>query len=432
MPEYLNIIPEGFSSATSGTNVYEVIIVEEDLDAQLQICNQKRFTGRLTIGLRTPQDQQWSLYFQEGLLVGGTSEFHHLRRWYRQLSKHCPQIAIGSTRRGARQLNHWDYLSLVQLLSQEKLQQSQLEAVVTSNVTELLFDLIQSLKKNRYFLAKLQLTFTEIPAAALGPSLVTIDPDSAFQQASRLWEDWCQAGLRDYSPNSVPRIRDAQALRQQTSPMVYQNLSSLIDGDRTCRDLAVSLKQHLVPLTQSLIPYVNAGIIEFVKVEDWMIKAKPNSSHSSVQTLTPAQSLAPLVAYIEDSLLDSMLMGKVLDNTYYRFINIQDSSQALPILLEQKPSLIFLDLLMPITNGYELCAQIRRVSAFKETPVIIVTSSDGLIDRVRAKLVGASGFIAKPIEAQKVLNALNQHVQPPQRTSQRERQARPNISPRML
>jgi CheY-like chemotaxis protein len=87
--------------------------------------------------------------------------------------------------------------------------------------------------------------------------------------------------------------------------------------------------------------------------------------------------------------------------------------KALPILLEHKPDLIFLDLVMPIANGYEICAQIRRVSAFKDTPVIILTSNDGIVDRVRAKMVGSSGFLAKPIEPDKVLATLQRYLPKP-------------------
>ena len=96
-------------------------------------------------------------------------------------------------------------------------------------------------------------------------------------------------------------------------------------------------------------------------------------------------------------------MEQIPTNAGYRFVGIQDSIHALPVLIEQKPSVIFLDLVMPIANGYEVCAQIRRISQFKKTPIVILTSNDGIIDRVRAKMVGSSGFLAKPVDAGKVL-----------------------------
>ena len=57
---------------------------------------------------------------------------------------------------------------------------------------------------------------------------------------------------------------------------------------------------------------------------------------------------------------------------------------------------------MPIANGYELCRQIRRISVFMDTPVIILISSDSIVDRVRAKVLGSTGLLTKPIELEKV------------------------------
>ncbi|NEQ50040.1 MAG: response regulator, partial [Leptolyngbya sp. SIO3F4] len=89
---------------------------------------------------------------------------------------------------------------------------------------------------------------------------------------------------------------------------------------------------------------------------------------------------------------------------------IQDSLRAIAVLLSKKPALIFLDLVMPDTNGYELCSQLRRISCFKETPVVILTGNDGMIDRVRARMVGASAFLSKPIDPHQVLSVVERQL----------------------
>jgi len=118
----------------------------------------------------------------------------------------------------------------------------------------------------------------------------------------------------------------------------------------------------------------------------------------------------PKVVYIDDSPADSRAMASIVEKLGYQYINIPDPLQALPMLIELKPRLIFLDLVMPIANGYEVCAQIRRITAFKKTPVIIVTSNDGIADRVRAKIVGASGFMGKPIQEKRILKVFKKHL----------------------
>ena len=121
---------------------------------------------------------------------------------------------------------------------------------------------------------------------------------------------------------------------------------------------------------------------------------------------------APMVVYVEDNAADSQIMAEIVETAGYRYKNIADSLHTLPQLLEFKPQLIFLDLVMPVANGYELCAQIRRISAFKETPIVIVTNNNGIADRVRARIVGASGFLGKPIKEKRVLKVLNKYLHP--------------------
>ncbi len=131
-----------------------------------------------------------------------------------------------------------------------------------------------------------------------------------------------------------------------------------------------------------------------------------------VDVANPTDSRKSMVVYVDDNPLDSQAMAKIVGNVGYSYDNIAKPLEAIPLLLELRPKLIFLDLVMPFTNGYELCAQIRRISDFRRTPIIIVTNNDGIIDRVRAKLVGASGFFSKPVKEKRVLKILEKYLNP--------------------
>ena len=120
-------------------------------------------------------------------------------------------------------------------------------------------------------------------------------------------------------------------------------------------------------------------------------------------------------------------MQKIVEDLGYKYNNIQDPLQALPILLELKPQLIFLDLVMPFANGYEVCAQIRRISAFEQTPIVIVTNNDGIADRFRAKVVGASGFLGKPIQQNKVSKVVDKYIDSAEKDNSSEQQNTPAI-----
>ncbi|MBA3789562.1 response regulator, partial [Patescibacteria group bacterium] len=168
-------------------------------------------------------------------------------------------------------------------------------------------------------------------------------------------------------------------------------------------------------LTQSINPYIRKGLMKLIDVADLSHAVERSTATRPTQApVAPPNSSQskpiPLIAYIDDSRMDSKIMGQVLTKAGLRYINIQDSVQALPMLLEQRPSLIFLDLVMPIANGYEICAQIRRTSIFKDTPVIIVTGNDGIVDRVRAKIVRSTDFLAKPIDTKKVLAIIRKYL----------------------
>jgi two-component system, chemotaxis family, response regulator PixG len=101
-------------------------------------------------------------------------------------------------------------------------------------------------------------------------------------------------------------------------------------------------------------------------------------------------------------------MERIFRGAGYSYLGIQDSLRAVPQLLIHKPALIFLDLVMPSTNGYEVCSQLRKTSVFKETPIVILTGNDGIVDRVRAKVVGATDFLGKPVDGETVLAVTEQ------------------------
>ncbi|MBD2058517.1 response regulator [Oculatella sp. FACHB-28] len=402
------LTPTSISSLEPPVKTCEIENLSE-LIKHIQSCELQQFTGRLDLDIKEASNSLWSLFFYAGKLVGAASEMHSVRCWYRQMAQACPQFKQATYERKLDQ-PQWSYFSIQNLLKQGKIPQKQLESAIEGCVTEILFDIFQQ-DQQQVERLPIQLSYRRVPPKFQDLLQIPISTQQVWLKASHDWKLWQQAGFDQYSPNLAPVIWSKEELRKHTSPAAYQNVTALVDGDRTLRDLAIRLKQPLVSLTRSIMPYVNRGIMGLIEVEDFNTSALPNSSAApSTSTANQQEPAKPLVVYIDDSRFDRITMGQILLKAGYRFINIQDPLQALPTLIEQKPDLIFLDLLMPVTNGYEVCAQIRRVSALKNTPIIMVTSRDGIVDRVRAKLVDATGFIAKPIESEKVLTTLLEHL----------------------
>ncbi|MEL7349950.1 MAG: response regulator [Cyanobacteria bacterium J06560_5] len=179
--------------------------------------------------------------------------------------------------------------------------------------------------------------------------------------------------------------------------------------------LITSIREKLnSSLHKSDLPNLQAAESKVLTLERAVAKGNPSAQPvaSEENTAAPAtNSLLPKIAHIEDSLFDSRIMSPIVERLGYRYINIQDPLQALPMLIEIKPELIFLDLIMPMANGFEVCAQIRRMTLFQQTPIIIVTSNKGIIDRLRVKMSGASGFMSKPIKEKKVKKIFKKHIE---------------------
>ncbi len=165
---------------------------------------------------------------------------------------------------------------------------------------------------------------------------------------------------------------------------------------------------------QEFLSLVNLGAIEFstvpnTKQVEFTVTNQPSNS-GEVQSEQTASVRSPVVVCVDDSPLICKALEKIVVSHNYRYISIQDSIKVIPLLLKNKPNFIFLDLMMPVVNGYELCTQLRRVPSFQDIPIVILTGKDGLVDRMRAKLAGSTDFMSKPVEESAVLSMLDKHL----------------------
>jgi chemotaxis family two-component system response regulator PixG len=268
-------------------------------------------------------------------------------------------------------------------------------------IAELLFDLAQHTDFISVSCDRNQDTILETPMSFTSADL-------SVKQMQDSWKIWSEAGLANFSPDLAPILRRPEQLQQLVSPSVYKNFVNLINGKQTLRDLAAIMKQNVLPVTRSLLPYILKGIIELIEVPDLPLLVS-EVGNKSIST-QPQKSHIPLIACVDDSPQVCKMLEEIVTTNGLRFIKIQDPVQALPTLIQNKPDLIFLDLIMPVASGYEICTQLRRVSAFANTPVIILTGNDGLLDRVRAKVVGSTDFVTKPVAADRVMSVIRKYL----------------------
>ena len=87
-----------------------------------------------------------------------------------------------------------------------------------------------------------------------------------------------------------------------------------------------------------------------------------------------------------------------------------DGFEALAKIADQKPQIIFVDIIMPRLDGYQTCALIKNNQLFKNTPVIMLSSKDGLFDKARGRIVGSERYVTKPFTREELLDAIRTHV----------------------
>ncbi|MBE9210878.1 response regulator [Nostoc sp. LEGE 06077] len=424
----------------------------------------KLFTGRLNLEAR--DGPTWTLYFRLGRLIWQAGGSNADERWRRHLLRYCSNLDVTQLEGlVSPQENYREYSILAKLREQKLIEQQQLVSLIASSIAEVLFDIMQYIeaKRNGDNPAG-QLSHSTVVGEVPGVLLAVIPTEEVLKRATQAWQEWRDAGLATYSPNLFPIIQQIELLQGQASS---KQIIALVDGTKTLRGLGQKSGRDVLALTRLLMTLVKTGAIAFSPTpklrqvvisketgnpssavnnsnsslkteEDTVLQVAPpatskeivspssavNNFNSSlkkeentvIQVAPPAASKAiidvsrPLVACVDDSPTICRSLEEILTHQGYRFVGIQDSLTAVLNLIKSKPDFIFLDLLMPKVNGYEICSQIRKTPSLKNVPVVILTGKDGIVDRMRAKLVGATDFLGKPVEQDKVLNVLHKYL----------------------
>jgi len=89
----------------------------------------------------------------------------------------------------------------------------------------------------------------------------------------------------------------------------------------------------------------------------------------------------------------------------------QDGFDALSKITDHEPDVVFVDIMMPRLDGYQTCSLIKRNAKYRTTPVIMLSSKDGLFDRARGRMVGSDQYLTKPFSKKSLTDAVIQHTQ---------------------
>ena len=116
------------------------------------------------------------------------------------------------------------------------------------------------------------------------------------------------------------------------------------------------------------------------------------------------------VMVIDDSKTIRHTAETLLKNAGCKVVTATDGFEALVRIVGHEPDIIFVDIMMPRLDGYQTCALIKHNQFFKKTPVIMLSSKDGLFDRARGRIVGSEQYLTKPFTKDELLGAISNQI----------------------
>lgn len=118
------------------------------------------------------------------------------------------------------------------------------------------------------------------------------------------------------------------------------------------------------------------------------------------------------VMVIDDSKTIRRTAETLLKKAGCEVLTAVDGFEALSLIADHNPDLIFVDIMMPRLDGYQTCALIKHNEMYRDTPVIMLSSKDGLFDRARGRIVGSEEYLTKPFTKEELLDAIRKFAAP--------------------
>lgn len=390
---------------------------EIDIRSILQLIELGQRTGELYVetynssSLNRPdrsspegEPGSWLVFLANGQLVYAGNTDGQLGRLRDYLHRYDLDISLDTAVASSiSPFNSPEYGYLWSLLEQHLLTPEQGRAILSGMVQETLFDLLSL--HNGEFVFKL--------GAALSPQLTNLEIGTLVASITKQIQEWKQLHPHIQSPLQCPVLVDPAEFRASVSSATYDRLARWLNGQTSIRQLARYLSRDLVTVAKGLIPYIQQGTLQVLQplAEPTAIKVNELEAWQA--------SHAPRIVCVDDGITVRQTVEQILNSQGYEATSIGNPLKALSLLFQLHPDLILCDIAMPELEGYELCAMLRQANAFRQTPIVMLTGKDGFLDRVRARMSGATDYLTKPFGANELIALVEKYVGPgnPQRLS---------------
>ncbi len=338
----------------------------------------------------------WIVFFLNGQIAYATNSDNSLSRLRDYVRRYKIDTALDNASvPSIATINAPEYGYLWNLLETHELTPAQGRSIIQNMVHETLFDLLSL--RNGSFIFEI--------GPALEPQLTTLEIGPLVTQIIKQVQEWKQFHPHIQSPDQCPVIADPAQLSQKLPPNTFKILDRWADGKTSIRQMARYLNRDILPVARAIYPYVKKGWVQLLYPS--FAAPSPNLE------LTPSEPTGtPRVVFIDDGVATCKAVEYTLRQHGYEVAAISNPLKALSLVFQIKPDLILCDIAMPELDGFEICAMLRRSTAFRQTPIVMLTGKDGFIDRVKARIVGANDYLTKPFGDSELLMLVEKYVGP--------------------
>ncbi len=195
---------------------------------------------------------------------------------------------------------------------------------------------------------------------------------------------------------AVPLAPTSAILGKITEAAIRQHVQKWFDGNRTIVDISTALDRDPLQVARSYAQWTQMG---------WMQCQKP----AETKPAAPEVAEVPIVLSVDDSPIVQTRIKRALSD-HCEVLLANDAMSALHLLARQPVDLLLLDVTMPGIDGIELCQTLRRMSKFAHLPIVMLTAKDKSYDRALAEMVGATEYLTKPLDDEKLIAVVNQYT----------------------
>jgi len=381
-------------------------LAEIDIRSILQLIELGQRTGELyveaypdaaTVGdgrLETAASpRSWLVFFFNGQIVYAGTTDGQLTRLKSYLHRYELDTALDTLDVPAiATFNSPEYGYLWALLENHSLSPQQGRTILSGMVHETLFDLL-SLHQGS-FVFKL--------SAGLSPQLMTFEISSLVVVLTTQIQAWKQFYPHIQSPHQCPAIVENPPTESGWDDEKVSRLMTWMDGKTSIQQIARYLNRSIVTVAKGIYPHVRRGLIQLPPANVTPMSREASEEWNATRV--------PRIVCVDDGITIRQTVERILDDHGYEATSIGNPLRALSLLFQLKPDLILCDIAMPELEGYQLCAMLRQSTAFRQTPIVMLTGKDGFIDRVKARMAGSNDYLTKPFGAQELLTLVEKYV----------------------